>query len=157
MTKAKTYVLMTKMYDAVRSLKHNKSPGPDGLIQELYQKMWEHLKCPFMEMLTETFEKGEMTESTKKSVVFLILTKGEKCNIKNCRPICLTNYDYKIIAFVLAKRLQSVIGKIVHIDQTGYIKGSFIGQSARLVNDVFDYCENFNASGCLICLDYEKA
>ena len=73
------------------------------------------------------------------------------------RPISLTNYDYKIIAFILAARLQNVIGKIVNIDQTGYIKGRYIGCSARMIQDIFEYCENYNTPGAIICLDFQKA
>ncbi len=69
----------------------------------------------------------------------------------------MTNYDYKIICFVLSNRLQKVLHKIIHEDQTGYIKGRYIGSNARLLNDYFEHCESYNIPGILLYLDFEKA
>ena len=55
------------------------------------------------------------------------------------RSISLTNVDYRILTFLLANRLQKVIGKIIDDDQTADIKGRFMGNNIRLVSDVIDY------------------
>ncbi len=46
---------------------------------------------------------------------------------------------------------------IIHEDQTGYIKGRYIGANARLICDYFEHCENFDIPGILLFLDFEKA
>jgi len=145
------------VFEAVKNLKTNKSPGPDGLAPEFYKILWDVVKGPYMEMLEETLVKGIMPHSMRQSVISLIYKKGDKTNIKNYRPISLSNYDYKILAFVLAKRIQSVIEKLIHENQSGYIKGRFIGLNNRLIHDIFEYCEENNVPGAIICLDYEKA
>ena len=142
---------------AVEKLKHNKSPGLDGIVPEFYQTFWHILKEPFIEMITETFEKGEMCNSIKRAVLTLIFKKGDKCLLKNYRPISLTNYDYKIIAFILANRLQQVIGSLIHHDQSGYIKGRYIGQNSRAIMDIYEYCEKLNLPGVILSLDFQKA
>lgn len=38
--------------------------------------------------------------------------KGERCEFKNYRPLSLSNIDYKILAFTLAKRLQANLDKL---------------------------------------------
>ena len=63
----------------------------------------------------------------RKFVIILIHKEDDKCNIKNYKLISLTNIDYRILTCVLASRLQRVIGDIVGLDQTTYIKGRFIG------------------------------
>ena len=73
--------------------------------------------------------------------------------MKNYRPISLT----KIIAFIFARRLQKVIDEYISNEQTAYIKGRFIGTNARLILDIFEYCENNNQEGLLLFLDFEKA
>lgn len=108
-------------------------------------------------MITETFEKGEMCNSMKRAVLTLIFKKGDKCLLKNYRPISLTNYDYKIIAFILANRLQQVIGSLIHHDQSGYIKGRYIGQNSRAIMDIYEYCEKLNLPGVILSLDFQKA
>ena len=69
----------------------------------------------------------------------------------------MTNYDYKILAFILANRLQKIIGKTVHENQTAYIKGRYIGENVRLIQDIYEYCETTNKPGLLLSLDFEKA
>ena len=77
--------------------------------------------------------------------------------MKNYRPICLTNIDYKIIAFVCAKRIQNILDRLISKSQSAYIKGRFIGENARLILDIFEYCENSNDEGIFLFLDFEKA
>ena len=63
--------------------------------------------------------------------------------IKNYRPISLTNYDYKIIAFTISNRLQKVLPSLIHQNQTAYIKKKFIGDNVRVVNDIIEYSEKY--------------
>ena len=144
-------------HTAIRNLKQNKSPGLDGISPEFYKMHWNIIKNPFIDMVNETFEKGSLPSSLTKSVVTLIFKKGDSAALKNYRPISLTNYDYKIIAFILARRIQSVIKHIVHTDQSGYIKHRYIGMNARIIKDIFEFCEENEKPGSLICLDFEKA
>ena len=142
--------------NAVVNLKKDKSPGYDGLSAEFYQKHWDVLKKPFMNMLRETYGKGEMPETMNQSVVTLIFKKGDRQVLKNYRPICLNNYDYKIVAFVLAKRIQNVIKSMIHSDQSAYIKGRYIGINARYIADFCEYCEKRDVPGIVLSLDFEK-
>ena len=75
----------------------------------------------------------------------------------NKRPICLLDVIYKIIAKVLVNRINKVIKKIVHGDQTGFIKGRYIGENTRLISDVIQYCETDNIDGILLAVDYRNA
>ena len=77
--------------------------------------------------------------------------------LANYRPISLTNVDYKILAFVLANRLQTVIKSIVNPAQVAYIKGRYIGCNIRLLEDVIDYYDNNQKGGVLMMLDFCKA
>ena len=58
---------------------------------------------------------------------------------------------------MLARRLQKVINNLIQEDQTAYIKGRFVGFSARTILDNFEYCENSNDPQILLFCDFEKA
>ena len=107
-----------------------------------------------MNMVKETYDYGELPYTLRKAIVTIIYKKGDETLLKNYRPISLTNYDYKIIASVFARRLQKVISKIVDEDQSGYIKGRFIGCNARMLEDIFEYCESGQKNGVIVCLLY---
>ena len=142
---------------AVKKLKSGKSPGLDGLTPEFYKCFWEDLCMPFGEMVETTFETGSLPESAKIAVAQLIFKKGNSQLLKNYRPISLTNYDYKIIAFVLSERIQKVIQNLISHDQTAYIKERFIGNNVRLLSDIIDYCNLAKQNGILLSVDFEKA
>jgi len=48
--------------------------------------------------------------------------------ITNWRPNSLLNIDYKIAAKVLANRLKQVLNNVISKDQTGFLKGRYIGK-----------------------------
>ena len=75
-----------------------------------------------MRMIDETFCKGILPDSMRKSIITIIFKKGDKALLKNYRPISLTNCDYKILTFVLAKRLQKVIPNLISCDQLDILK-----------------------------------
>ena len=142
---------------AVERMKNNKSPGQDGLTVELYKVFWDDLKDLYYASLLKSIQIGILPFSQRNAIISLIHKKGEKDNLKNYRPISLTNVDYKIFAHVLASRLQKIAGKIIGNEQSAYIKGRYIGENARLILDIFDYYSQKDLDGILLFLDFEKA
>ena len=65
--------------------------------------------------------------------------------------------DYKILTKVLAKRLEKVLPTITNPDQTGYIKGRFIGENIRLIQDIMFFTKHCKKPGIAIFLDFRKA
>ena len=135
----------------------NKSPGYDGIPNEFYQYFWEDVKEMIINSFNEAFEKGELSETHKQIVLSLIFKKGDRDSYKNYRPISLSNVDYKILAFVLSKRLQKVIAKIISPEQVAYIEKRYIGQNIRTLLDIIEYAKKHNKPGILLFLDFEKA
>ena len=142
---------------ALKNMKNNKSPGSDGLPVEFYKTFWQELNPMLLDSLNSSYEVGELSPSQKRSILSLIFKKNDKHMLKNWRPISLLNTDYKILTHVLANRLKVVIGKLIHTDQNGYIKGRNIAYNIRLIQDVIDYFENDNTEGAILFLDFQKA
>ena len=78
-----------------------------------------------------------MSNTQRQAIIRLLHKNGDKTNLENWRPISLLNYDYKIAASVLVKRLQGVISELISHDQVGYIKGRSLAENIRLIEDVF--------------------
>ena len=98
-----------------------------------------------------------MGTSQREAVLTLIYKKGDRNQIKNYRPISLTNIDYKILAFTPSQRIKKVIPSIISDDQTAYVKSRYIGQNIRLIQDIIEHNKINNSSGILMFIDFEKA
>ena len=94
----------------------------------------------------------------RRSLISLIPKKDkDRLLLKNWRPIALLTTDYKLIAKCLALRITKVIDKLIAPDQTGYIRGRYIGENIRTVHDIINYLNDRNKGGILMLIDFEKA
>jgi len=92
-----------------------------------------------MNSLNQAFENGELSISQQRGIITLIPKEdSDLLDLQNWSPITLLNIDYKI-ALTLAKRIETVLPKLVHSDQTGFMKGRYIRENIRLINDVMEY------------------
>ena len=46
---------------------------------------------------------------------------------------------------------------LINPDQTGYVKGRYIGENIRLIYDLIHYTDKTNQKGIAIFLDFKKA
>ena len=60
----------------------------------------------------------------------------------------LLNVHYKILAKCIAKRIEPFLPKLIHSDQTGFMKDRFIGQNVRLLKKI---------SGIFLFIEFGKA
>jgi hypothetical protein len=142
---------------SIKEMKLNKSPGLDGLTVEFYQSFWHIIGNVVVSSLNYGYEIGQLSFSQKQAVFSLLYKKGDTENLENWRPISLLNIDYKIVAKILAKRLQTVLPKIISQDQQGYIKNRNISFNIRQIEDIIDYTELFDLDGAILFLDFKKA
>ena len=108
---------------AISALSSGKSPGPDGFPVELYKSFSSLLSPQLLSVLSDSFNYGKLPPSFNEASIILLLKKGkDPTECSSYRPISLLNVDVKILAKVLAYRLETVIPSIISDDQTGFIK-----------------------------------
>ena len=72
------------------------------------------------------------------------------------RPISLINVDAKIASKTLAKRLENMLPKIIHFDQSAFVKGRTILDAIKTIDDVIEHSMNRDISGILVAMDLRK-
>ena len=128
----------------INSFPLNKAPGNDGLPIEFYKTFWNFLGEPLVECFNTSFVKGEMTPSQRQAVITLIEKKDQdRCDLQNWRPISLLNVDTKIASKIIAERMRSLLPKLIHYNQSGYIPGRNISENIRSVLDIMDFIKNW--------------
>ena len=143
---------------ALKEFKNGKSPGTDGLSAEFYKFFWADLGTDMTASFNYAFRTGTLSISQRRGIISLIPKKNkDKSLLENLRPISLLNVDYKILTKAIAKRLEKVLPKIINPNQTGYIKGRFIGENVRLIQDIMFYTKQEEKSGIAIFIDFRKA
>ena len=53
--------------------------------------------------------------------------------------------------------MKDFLNDLIHLDQSGFLKGRNIGNNVRLLLDLIDYADWNNISGTIVLLDIEKA
>ena len=142
---------------ALKGMGKDKAPGITGFTTEFYTAFWEDLKDLLVEYINEAFVRKHFFITHVRGIIHLIPKKGDQMQLKNKRPICLIDVLYKIVAKVLASRLSTTLNKLVNQDQTGFVKGRYIGENLRLVSDIITYCNKENLEGILLTIDFKNA
>ena len=82
-----------------------KSPGPDGLVSEMFQEYWEFLGEKFTNMIQISITSGSFPTGMTRGHIVLIPKGGNQQQLTNWHSITLLNVAYKIVAKVLQLRL----------------------------------------------------
>jgi hypothetical protein len=112
--------------DVVAGVPNNKSPGPDGFNAEFLRKCWPIFKNDFCDLCNQFFEGNLCLESINGCFITLIPKKDDAASVNDFHPISLLNCTLKLLTKILANRLQSVILKLIHKNQYGFIKSRTI-------------------------------
>ena len=92
-----------------------------------------------MESLNAAYEVGKLSISQRRGVITLIpKVDSDLLDLQNWRPITLLNTDYTIASKALARRIETILLKLVHLDQTGLMKERYIGENLRLISVVLE-------------------
>jgi len=86
-----------ELLTSIKSLKHGKTPGLDGLSIEFYVEFLKAIRTPLTNALNYAYTTGNTTHAFTKSVIALIYKKGDPSIISNYRPIALLHTDFEIL------------------------------------------------------------
>jgi hypothetical protein len=148
---------LEEMYKAVKSCKDS-APGPDGIPYSVYKIFWPQIGIILKESWEYSIKVGKLPDSHKESVITILPKEGKDLNdIKNWRPITLSNCDAKIITKALATRVNKVLDTVIDTSQTAYVPGRSIMDNIRGNNFMKQYCKVNNIDAVLVSLDAKKA
>ena len=110
------------------------------------------------DMFNHWFAQGAIPGSVTKGVITLLKKGGRHVweGLDDYRPITLLNTELKILARVLANRLQLVISDLISPEQTFAVKGRSIQDNLHLIREVLEGIED-DTEAALISLDQSKA
>lgn len=150
-------IKLSEVISMIKALKLNKGPRIDGLTIKFYLKNVELLAPRLVEIFGLCLQQAKLPPSWAESRIILIpkICKDFTSPL-SYRPILLLNTDYKILALILAMRLNYMIGNFIYLDQSSFLLGRRVRRVRRVMN-IIDRANANNEFLILFFTDAEKA
>uniref|UniRef100_A0A8C5Q7B2 Reverse transcriptase domain-containing protein n=1 Tax=Leptobrachium leishanense TaxID=445787 RepID=A0A8C5Q7B2_9ANUR len=147
-----------ELVEAIRSTATGKSPGPDGFTIAYYKTFLPYLSPHLLKMINSLDDDISLDPSTLRAHIALI-PKPDKdhTQVTNYRPISLLNADVKLMAKMMATRLNPLINNLVHPDQTGFIPSREARDNTQRAIALVHMAHNTKTPTLFLSIDAEKA
>lgn len=90
---------------ATRKLKNRKTPGPDGITNEMIKYGGDALRKKLTTLYNNVIKFGRPSTQWKESIIIHIFKRGTKIDPKNYRGITLLSAVLKLMTKILAERI----------------------------------------------------
>lgn len=142
---------------AVWSCGSTESPGPDGFNFKFIKRFWDVMKSDIECFLHEFHLHGRIVRGGNPSFVVLIPKKKSPQTVDDFRPISLIGCIYKILAKLLANRLNRVLDSVISENQSAFVGKRQILDGVLIINEVVDELKRSGRQGIIFKADFEKA
>ncbi|KAM9923827.1 hypothetical protein OXX80_011410, partial [Metschnikowia pulcherrima] len=120
-----------ELYSALRTANMATSPGPDGIQFPVLESYWDKIGPILTNAANNMMKTGSLPECFKVVWITLIPKSrtAESTEVKDQRPISLTNTALKVIARAVCTRLHKVLDKLISPHQRGFMKNRRINHN----------------------------
>ena len=144
--------------EALFKLKNDKCPGTNGITTNFIKFFWPQLREFMHKLFLEIIVDGKFHLTAKRSIISLLEKIGKnELYLSNWRPLSLLNTENKIYSQMLAIRMQKALQKIIHAQQTGFLKGRYLAENIMRILEVIEKCDSQEQEAVLISFDFLKA
>lgn len=146
-----------EVYRVLKSMKRNKSPGPDGFNVNFFIHCWDSIGEDFTKAVQFFFSTCRMPKGFNSTAISLIPKCANPTTMADFRLIACCNRIYKCIAKILANRLKEVLPFIVEKTQSAFVKGRKISDNILTAQELLkNYHRASRPPRCALKIDLRK-
>jgi hypothetical protein len=135
----------------------HKSPGIDQIPAELIKAGGRIIRSEIHKLIISIWNKKELPEEWKESVIVPIYKKGDKTDCSNYRGISLLSNTYKILANILLSRLTPYAEEIIGDHQCGFRRNRSTTDHIFSIRQILEEKWEYNEAVCQLFIDFKKA
>ncbi|KAG6464707.1 hypothetical protein O3G_MSEX014681 [Manduca sexta] len=150
-------ILHSEVEKAIDTQNIDKTPGPDGISNEILKHSKEVLVPVLTEMFNDIVDTEIIPQQWTESNIILLYKKGDKHDIGNYRPISLMSNIYKTFAKVILKRIERTLDEHQPIEQAGFRKDFSVIDHIHVVRQVLEKYNEYQLTYYIAFIDYSKA
>jgi hypothetical protein len=134
-------------------MEKHKAVGPDKISIEFFQSCWDIVKYDLLQLFDGFHKENADISRINYGIITLLPKVTDAARIQQFRPICLLNYLYKLITKTLTLRLEVVAEKLIHPNQTTFMKGRNIMSGIMILHEVIHETKRRKQIGMILKWD----
>jgi hypothetical protein len=142
---------------ALHSLDCSSAAGPDGFGSSFYRATWAMVHGSLLRLFEKFHSRAMELERINRSHVVLLPKTAGCLSPGSFRPVSLQNCSIKTLCKALTMRLQRQIGRLIDVDQTGFLAGRSISETFVYATELVQTCFRRRAPCVVLKLDFAKA
>ncbi|GLT51115.1 hypothetical protein SLA2020_245490 [Shorea laevis] len=143
--------------EGLKSYYGSQAPGLDGYNFNFLKLIWISVREDFVNFFREFHRNNKLVRRLNSSFLALIPKKLSPRELKDFRPISLIGCMYKLLAKVLANRLNVVMPVIISEMQSAFVGGRQLVDSVLVLNEVVDEVRKRKQPAFVFKADFQKA
>ena len=144
-----------EIVEAIQKLKNRKSPGEDGITNEMIKQGAPKLCKEATVLIQQIFKSSKIPEDWKTNITIPIFKKGERGNPENYRGINLLNTYLKLTTAIIAKMLTNTV--TLEDEQQGFRRGRYCTDAIFIIRQSAEKALEFNRPIFFCFIDIEKS
>ena len=141
----------------LKGLKNNKAPGADRVVNEFLKYGGSEVRNKLLKIMNMIFEKGEVPNDFRKTLIKPLYKKGDKSECGNYRGISLVSVGSKLLSNMILFRLRDAVDKVLREEQCGFRKDRGWVDQIFTLRLIIEKCLSFQTPLVLSFIDYEQA
>lgn len=154
-TSVKLEVEWNEVISAIKKLRNRKSPGEDGITNELIKYEGPNARNATIILIRQIFQNCVIPSEWKTNTIIPIFKKGEKKNPENYRGINLLNTHLKLTTSIISDNILKMIQ--LQDEQQGFRRGRSCVDAIFIIRQISEKSLEFNRPAFFCFIDLEKA